>query len=75
MTINARLDEPRFQRCPEVCARLGVKKSTLYRWIAGGRFPAPVRIGDNTSAWDARAVDKWIAERIAKGVRAAQVRP
>lgn len=55
----------RLERLPDVCARVGVKKSTLYKWIAERKFPAPARIGSNTVAWDARAVDRWISDRIA----------
>lgn len=64
MTLE-RIELLRLERLPEVCARVAVKKSTLYRWIAEKRFPAPVRLGENSVAWDSRAVDRWIADRIA----------
>ena len=61
--------EPRLQRLPQVCERVGVSRSTLYRWMAERKFPQAVRIGDRTTAWDSRAVDRWIASHIAgKGV-------
>lgn len=60
-----RIESPRFERLPAVCARIGVKKSTLYRWIGERKFPAPIRLGENTVAWDARAVDDWMRKRIA----------
>lgn len=59
------IDEPRLQRLPQVCARIGVSKSAIYRWVQEGKFPPPFRIGDNTSAWDGRAIDRWISARIA----------
>jgi len=59
-------DEPRLQRLPKVCERIGASKSAVYRWIHAGKFPAPIRIGDRTSAWEARAIDRWIADRIAE---------
>ena len=64
--MNVSHIEPlRFERLPVVCERIGVKKSTIYRWIEDGKFPASVRLGENTVAWDSRIVDRWIAERIA----------
>lgn len=62
---SPRIESPRLERLPDVCARVGVKKSTIYRWITASKFPSPVRIGDNTVAWDSRAVDGWINARIA----------
>ena len=72
MAVNAQHDEPRFKRCSDVCGQIGVKKSTLYRWVADKKFPAPIRIGENTSVWLSTAIDKWMAERIASAARAAE---
>ena len=33
-------------------------KSTLWRWVATGRFPKPFKIG-HSSFWDAEAVAEW----------------
>ncbi len=57
--------ELRLLRLPAVLSRVGVKRSTLYRWISDRRFPPPLRIGENTSAWVESEVDQWIALRIA----------
>lgn len=57
---------PRLERLRSVCARIGVGRSTIYRWISAGKFPAPVRIGDHTAAWDARLIDRWIESHIAR---------
>lgn len=32
----------------QVTERLGVTRQTIYRWIKSGKFPAPVRVGDQT---------------------------
>jgi prophage regulatory protein len=58
------MESPRFERLPEVLRRVGVGRSTLYRWIEAGQFPGPVRLGPNTSAWLASDVDRWIAKRV-----------
>lgn len=58
-------------RLPEVIRRTGKSRSVIYRDIAVGTFPAPVKIGDRSSAWPSPAVEKWIAERIASQGQAA----
>ena len=57
--------QPTLQRLPEVKARTGLGSSEIYRRIAAGRFPAPVKLGERASAWSAAEIDAWIAERIA----------
>jgi len=60
--------ELRLERVPSVASRIGIAKSTLYRWVAQGRFPAPVYIGPHTVAWDSRVVDGWIESALAGNV-------
>lgn len=62
---NERIESPHFERLPAVCERIGVRKSTLYLWIKDRKFPAPIRLGENSVAWDSRAVDDWMFKRIA----------
>ena len=64
--VTETIGAPRLERLRAVCARVGVGRSTIYRWIAEGKFPAPARIGDHTAAWDARLVDRWIEARLAR---------
>jgi prophage regulatory protein len=44
----------------------GVRFSRAQRWrlIRAHKFPAPVKIGDNTNAWVESEIDAWIAARI-----------
>ena len=58
---------PCLLRLPEVLARVGVSRTTLYRWIQDGQFPqshalTPTR---STVAWSAAAVSDWIAAKLA----------
>jgi len=53
-------------RLPEVKAHTGLSRSELYRRIAKGAFPAPVKIGARASAWSSAEVERWKAERIAE---------
>jgi len=53
----------------EICRRQEVKrisglsKSALYREIAAGRFPAPVRIAARTVGWRKSEIAAWISSR------------
>ena len=53
-------------RLPQVKARTGLSRSELYRRIAIGSFPAPIKIGARASAWSSVEIEGWIAERVAQ---------
>ena len=38
-------------------------RSTLWRWIKAGLFPAPVRLSAGITAWRAEDIHRWIEER------------
>ena len=52
-------------RLREVCRRTGLSRSVIYRRIAAGDFPAPVKLGERASAWPEQEVTAWCAARIA----------
>lgn len=54
------------ERLPSVLARVGRSRASLYRDIAAGLFPEPVKIGARAVGWDAREVDRWISQRFAR---------
>jgi prophage regulatory protein len=54
-----------LERLPSVKARTALSRSEIYRRIAAGDFPKPVKLGERASAWSAAEVDRWIADRIA----------
>ncbi len=41
--------------------RLPVSPATVWRWVRAGKFPAPFKLGEGTTVWDADAVDAFIA--------------
>ena len=47
MTVNEAVQMENLRLIPidKVCQTVGVSPATLYRLIAAGRFPAPVKIG------------------------------
>lgn len=54
-----------LERLPAVKARTGMSRSEIYRRIAIGDFPRPIKLGTRASAWSAAEIDAWIADRIA----------
>jgi len=54
----------RLIRRPEVQRLTGLSRSSLYRLIAEGRFPASIQLSEKSVAWLASEVDGWIAERV-----------
>ena len=54
----------RFLRLPEVVARTGLSRSTIYVRLDEGRFPQPVSLGARAVGWIEAEVDEWMRERI-----------
>lgn len=44
---------------PTVLRMTGLGRSTIYRWIADGSFPAPVRLGPRAVAWRWSDLARW----------------
>ena len=56
----------RFVRLPEVVARTGLSRSTIYVRVAAGRFPQPVPLGSRAVGWIEAELDEWFSARIAE---------
>ncbi len=56
----------RLIRLKEVQHRVGLGRSTIYRWMAEDKFPKPVQLGGSTVAWSEGEVDRWIANRLSR---------
>lgn len=52
-----------FMRLPQVLALVPVSKSTLWRHVCAGTFPAPVKLFVGVTAWRVDDVRSWIDER------------
>ena len=55
----------RFLRLPEVLARTGLSRSTIYVRLDQGRFPRPVSLGARAVGWIESEVAEWMRARIA----------
>ena len=54
----------RLIRLPEVQHRVGLGRSTIYRWMSEGNFPKPVQLGGYSVAWAEDQVEAWIANKL-----------
>lgn len=55
----------RIVRLKTVLSRTGLSRSTIYRKIAEGTFPAQIRISVNGAGWHESEIDRWIANPVA----------
>lgn len=44
-----------------VCAVTGNSAASIYRKVAAGQFPEPVRLGKRCTRWKSAAVRAWLA--------------
>jgi prophage regulatory protein len=44
----------------------GVPSSSIYRKVAAGQFPAPIKLGESASGWLLSEVEAWIEARKAE---------
>ena len=52
-----------FARLPTVMQATGLGRSTIYRLMADGAFPAPVHLGPRAVGWRWSDLDQWSASR------------
>jgi prophage regulatory protein len=50
-------------RRPEVEARTGLSRSTLYDWMKKGDFPQPLKLGARLVAWRESDIAEWLESR------------
>lgn len=65
MSKSAESTKKRFIRLPEVSARTGLPRASVYEAMAAGAFPKSIRLGEITVAWLESEIDDWIEARIA----------
>ena len=53
----------RILRRPEVEARTGLSRSTIYDMMAAGTFPRPLRLGRRAVGWTSGSIEDWLETR------------
>ncbi len=54
-----------FYRLPQLKAKLKVSGSSIWAWVKAGKFPKPIKLSENCTAWNAADVEAWAQSRIA----------
>ena len=54
----------RIIRLRTVLCRTGLSRSTIYRKIAEGTFPAQLKISTNETGWHESDINRWIADPV-----------
>jgi prophage regulatory protein len=60
-------------RRPQVEARTGLSRSTIYERMKEGTFPSNISLGTKSVGWLASEIDDWLDQRI-KASRASRPR-
>jgi prophage regulatory protein len=53
-------------RRPEVEARTGLSRSTIYAWMKEGTFPKPVKLGARLVGWVDSDIQAWVDAQTVK---------
>ena len=64
MEANPMSNLERIIRLKTVLARTGLSRSTVYRKIAEGTFPAQIRISVNGAGWRESDINCWVADPV-----------
>ena len=57
-----RIRPARLIRLPDVIARVGIKRSMIYRLMGEGRFPKSRSLGPKCAVWVEAEINQWIEE-------------
>lgn len=63
------LGDPKAE--PPIPAIVPVGPSTLWRWVASGKFPKPVKLSECVTAWKSADVHAWLDQQGTEGDKAA----
>lgn len=50
-------------RLPEVVARTGLSRATIYRYISLDQFPNQIPLGPRVAGWLESEIDDWLSAR------------
>ena len=51
-------------RLPQVIARVGLKRASIYRYISEGHFPKAITLGPRAVGWLEHEIDGWLHQRL-----------
>lgn len=62
-------------RLPSVKTLTGLSRSTIYRLIADGKFPKPIKLGERASGWRQSELEVWLESRPTSNGGGCQMKP
>lgn len=65
--MSSELPQTGFVRLPQVLSHIPVSRSTWWGGVKSGKYPAPIKLGANTTAWKAEDIHALIAKLTAQG--------
>jgi prophage regulatory protein len=66
MQSNIKVTPTSFYRLPKVREVVGgMAPSTIWSWVKAGKFPKPIKLSENCTAWNAADIEAWAQCRIA----------
>lgn len=54
--MSMQLPQTGFVRLPQVLSHIPVSRSTWWAGVKSGKYPKPVKLGENTTAWRAEDI-------------------
>jgi prophage regulatory protein len=61
--LDPALHAQRLIRLAEVATMLGIGRSSIYKYIAEAKFPAPVKVGERSVRWKLAEILAWRSRR------------
>ncbi len=62
--MKSLLDTPRILRLPDVRARTGLSRSSIYLHIKQGKFPKYINLSLRSVGWLESEINEWITNRV-----------
>ena len=59
--MDTQLEKRRIVRRDEVSKLTGLARATIYKKVADGSFPAPIRLGARSVGWRLSDIVAWLA--------------
>lgn len=64
MDSQKQLADMKIIRLPQVMEITGLARSTIYKWIKQGDFPAQVNLGPNSVGFLSTEISEWLTNRV-----------
>ena len=62
-TYNVNFPQAGFMRQAQLLVFVPISKSTLWRRVLAGTFPAPVKLSPGVTVWRVEDIRRWIGEQ------------